>query len=300
MGNFNIDDYEKLWNRIRKERILSKIHRVGIIPVSGGDNNLYLPFHDSLCSIGQDFLAIERSVLECSEVGCQSIWIICPSSIEPLIRSRVGEAVEDALTKKRSEYQKSHTTVPNWLVKDTIYQIPIYYVRMPIVENLNYSRAIFECAKKACQVSESFSKYIVPSHFYVSFPMTVFYSPILSNIAGELSNYNRFFVRNNGKTMKDGNHYSFQFSIWDYWKIRRHLLNAETTNLSNPDSKHFSIEKIFSHLKQDEKSLFYDVEWIYEIKDWETYCEYMESGKPRHTRKSKRLFYREFLPWGDK
>ena len=45
--------------------------------------------------IAPNFLAIERAVLECATAGCETIWIVCPSDMQPLLKYRLGEMVQD-------------------------------------------------------------------------------------------------------------------------------------------------------------------------------------------------------------
>ena len=70
-------------------------HLAGIIPVAGPKLDFNLPWHDCLMPIAKDYLAIERSVLECAYAGCETIWVICDDDMQPLIRHRLGDYVND-------------------------------------------------------------------------------------------------------------------------------------------------------------------------------------------------------------
>ena len=149
---------------------LANFHMAGIIPVSGNDvEGNSVPWHRSLSQLGEDLLAVERSVLECNFAGCESIWIICNEDIQPLIKHRVGDYVVCFESITRSKY------VP--FPQTKIEQIPIFYVPIP-----SYSRAkrdsiawsILHGANEAFMVSAKISKWLVPNKYFVSFPYGIY------------------------------------------------------------------------------------------------------------------------------
>ena len=70
-------------------------HLAGIVPIDGQALDYNFPWHDCLQPIAANFLAVERAVLECATAGCETIWIVCNSKMQPLIKHRMGEMVED-------------------------------------------------------------------------------------------------------------------------------------------------------------------------------------------------------------
>ena len=94
-------------------------HLVGVIPVAGFEGDFGFPWHDCLQPIAQNYLAIERSVVECAFAGADTIWIVCNDDMQPLIRHRIGEYVQDPVWLYRSyEKHPSENQKP----------IPIFYV----------------------------------------------------------------------------------------------------------------------------------------------------------------------------
>ncbi len=83
---------------------MSSFHLAGIIPVAGKDQNFDLPWHESMMPLAKDYLAIERSVLECAYAGCETIWIVCNDDMQPLIRHRIGDYVYDPVWMYRGKY----------------------------------------------------------------------------------------------------------------------------------------------------------------------------------------------------
>jgi len=71
-----------------KSRILA-----GIIPITGRENTLGLPWDDCLQPLSYEVTALERSVYECAVMNCDSIWIICNDDTAPLIKKRIGDYV---------------------------------------------------------------------------------------------------------------------------------------------------------------------------------------------------------------
>ena len=100
---------------------INSFHLAGIVPVSGQPLDYNLPWHDCLQPIAQNFLAIERAVLECATAGCETIWVVCPSKMQPLIKYRLGEMVEDPVWVGRK-----HDYFPSESKK----AVPIFYVEV--------------------------------------------------------------------------------------------------------------------------------------------------------------------------
>ena len=67
----------------------------GIIPISGRDEKLGLPWPDCLQPISDNYMPIERSVYECALAGCDSIWIVCNDDYSPLLKKRLGDYILD-------------------------------------------------------------------------------------------------------------------------------------------------------------------------------------------------------------
>ena len=76
-------------------------HLAGIVPVSGQQLDFKMPWHDAMMPIAQNYLAVERAVVECAYAGCETIWIICHDDIQPLIRYRLGDKVNDPVWEYR-------------------------------------------------------------------------------------------------------------------------------------------------------------------------------------------------------
>ena len=87
--------------------IQSSFHLAGIVPVAGQRLDFNLPWHDSCVPIASDYLAVERAVVECAYAGCETIWIVCHDDMQPLIRNRIGEIIEDGETLQENAFIKA-------------------------------------------------------------------------------------------------------------------------------------------------------------------------------------------------
>ena len=74
------------------QNVLS-FHLAGIVPVAGQKLDFDFPWHDCLQPIAQNYLAVERAVVECAYAGCETIWITIGDGQEPLIRDLLGDFV---------------------------------------------------------------------------------------------------------------------------------------------------------------------------------------------------------------
>ena len=74
---------------------MSGFHLAGIVPIAGQSLDFDMPWHDSLMPIAQNYLAVERAVVECAYAGCETIWVVCHDDMQPLIRHRLGDYAQD-------------------------------------------------------------------------------------------------------------------------------------------------------------------------------------------------------------
>ena len=147
-------------------------HLAGIVPVAGQPLDFDFPWHDSCMPIAQNFLAAERSVMECAYAGCETIWVVCNDDIQPLIRYRLGEMVQD----------------PVWVLREHSfskrdYQKPIQIHYVPISpRDVNkrdcLSWGVIHGATIAQKICSGLSTNLGVDKFYVSWPYG-FYGPTL-------------------------------------------------------------------------------------------------------------------------
>jgi hypothetical protein len=257
-------------------------HLAGIIPVAGSKLDFNFPWHDCMMPIARDYLAIERAVLECAYAGCETIWIVCNDDMQPLIRYRLGDYVNDPVWVYRHyEYDKSE--------KKKL--IPIQYVPVhPRDRNKRdcYGWSILYGAKIADKISKGLSTWIRPDRFYVAFPYGVYphWFPRSHRPAISAAKEAKVLYRFEDKTIMDGEYLGFTFNYSDLEQFMREVkekssgLFKENTRERIPigerySYRFFTLDKVFDTI--DTSNVTYiDVEKYYRIDSWDLYCDYME------------------------
>ena len=281
-------------------------HLAGIIPIDGQTSDFNLPWHSSLMPIAPDYLAVERAVIECAHAGCKSIWIVCGDDVQPLIRYRIGDYTKDPVCFNRSKYSK----VP----KNETKEIPIFYVPTHPKDRGKrdcLAHSILYGALSAYHISNQISKWLKPKRYYVSFPYSVYSPDVLRPYRKDISSSRGFFLSREGKTIKDGEYLGFTFNESDYKKFREVIRKGTgayvagqvfkngrgpTKKLSIEErwsAKNFTLKDVFTNI-DIENCKFVELDWYFNIDNWEKYCYYMGSEKDIERPSKHLLFYREF------
>ena len=278
---------------------INSFHLAGIVPVAGKPLDFNLPWHDCLQPIAQNFLAVERAVLECATAGCETIWIVCPSKMQPLIKYRLGEMVEDPVWIGR-KFDK----FPSGSKK----AIPIYYVETHPKDQAKKDSLVWsiiygaQVAKKVCG---QLSKWVQPDKFYVGFPYGVFPSQHIRPHREIISKPGNFLLATpEGKSAMDNEFIGFAFDAKDLTKFS-HLFWTKASGLYDPDGplrdgkfptkrlplekqysgRFFTVKDIFESIDLTNPTTVIEMEWFYDISTWEGYCQYLGS---EHRTKMKR------------
>ena len=275
-------------------------HLAGIIPVNGKDFDFNMPWHDCLMPIGQNYLAIERSVVECAYAGCETIWIVCNDDMQPLIRYRLGDFVQDPVWVSRQyEFDRRGRQKP----------IPIYYV--PIYQKDRNKRdclswSVLHGADVATKVSSALSKWLAPNKFFVSFPYGVYFFSLWKEHRKSLSSAKKFMLSHEGETVRDGKYLGFTFTPEDLGKLKE-LVYKKSTGLfvSDEQTERLSVEERFSYRNFSIKDVFGDLadeefekvelEDYWPIDSWDNYCKYIAAKGQKSKRPSEYLLkYKEW------
>ena len=273
---------------------ISSFHLAGIVPVASQPLDFNFPWHDSLMPIGKDYLAVERAVLECAWAGCETIWVVCHRDMQPIIKNRIGEWIQD----------------PNWLIQKQLYmsnyyrRIPVYYVPIHPKDKdkrdcLGWS-ALYG-ALSAYHISRKISKWVIPDKFYCAFPYGVYDPSQLRKQRKKISSKAPFFLTSEGKSVKNGEYLGFTFDGEDFKVCRRELRkegtpgrNEETGRKLPPEerwsARFFPIDKVFKHVIMGAEDGF-EIEGYHKIDSWKDYTKYIASGeehiKPEHFKPKK-------------
>jgi len=288
---------------------INSFHLAGIIPCAGQPLDFKFPWHDCMIPIASNYLAIERAVLECATAGCETIWIICPSDMQPLLKHRLGEAVQDPVWISRK-----HDLYPSESRK----QIPIYYVEThPRDQDKRDSMvwSILYGAKVAKKVCNSLSQWVAPNKYYVAFPHSVYPSQYLRKYRKEISNHGNFFLlTDKGNSILDGYYIGFAFEAKELGKLIKYFWDKQTGKYdpSQPieerregkfftkllpeelrySGRFFKIEDIFNQLDSGIPTLKVEMEWYYDISSWDNLCIYLASEERKKMLRPKLPFFK--------
>ena len=260
-------------------------HLSGIIPASHPSLGFEMPWSDVMMPIAPNYVAIERAVVECAYAGCETIWIVCSDDIEPLIRKRLGDYIQDPVMLYRH--------FDDFLYDKTLRQkpIPIYYVPIS-VHDRNHKDSMgwaslhgaFTCHK----ITRNISRWLKPDMFYFAFPFGIYNIGFLREHRKKISSKKNFFLEFEGQSVLNNKPWAFTLS-WEQVKDVRHQC------LSNIQSiRDASLEEIFGYLELGDYNTL-EIPEAQEIKDWDTYCDFINNLGRKMKRPTERILkYREF------
>ena len=235
-------------------------HLAGVIPVASQPYDFNFPWHDCMQPIGQNYLAVERSILECAFAGCDTIWVVVNDDMQPLLKSRLGDYVQDPVYIYR-KYDPGHARENNR-------RIPIYYV--PIHPNDRDKRdclawSVLHGANTAYRVSISMSKWLTPAKYYVSFPYGVYDPSQLRDHRQQIMSKQRFFIEHEGKTVADDMYLGFSFDEEGYKKYRDHLRKTSTGAYKPVPTGEYPSEKL--PLEERYSARYFSLDKVFGIAD---------------------------------
>jgi len=260
-----------------------KKHLAGIIPVSGIKSDFNMPWHESLMPIGPNYLAVERSVLECAYAGCNTIWIVCSDDVTPLIRYQVGEMIQDPVYNYRHfEHNKKEFKRP----------IRIYYVPLNIRDinkRDNLAWSAIHGAKTANKILRKISFHLAPDKFWISWPYGYTNPYLLREVRKDL-NTGHVMLSYNDQTAKDNLYLGLTL---DLDQIEQLIVESKTRSTGmwvDPETRkeRYSIEKRFSYKNFTLQQVFemlecssykrLMVEDYYNLDSWSDYCKFLSEN----------------------
>ena len=279
---------------------MSNLHLAGIVPIAGLKTNFDLPTPDCLIPIGKGFVAIQKAVVECAMAGCNTIWIVANDDLAPLVRKVVGEWIYDPVYYDR----------PVAFSSEQRKEIPIYYVPIHPKDRDrrdSYGWSILYGIYSAWRTATNISRWVAPDRYYISFPMGMHNIYDVRRYRRQIASRGRnFFLSYEGQTAKEGLPISFTMSGVDFQLCRRDV-NRKTTREYLPpadgedypsrklplaerwSARHFELKDVLD--KVDTKGAeIVQVEWFYNISDWDTYCRFLSGNNvietpPKHLTK---------------
>jgi len=254
-------------------------HLAGVVPVAGPKLDFQFPWHDCMQPIAKNYLAIERAVVECAYAGCETIWVVCNDDMQPLIKHRMGDYIEDPYYLEKAKFVKYPSEHRR--------QIPIFY--SPIHpkdrdrrDSLGWSA--LHGALTAFVMSNKISKWLSPSRYYIAFPYGVYPPDIIKRSRKRISSEKPFFLSYNNLTIKDGEYLGFTMDAKEYISYVNYVKNTctggdKSLKISERwSSRHFGLDKIFKNAIVDKLNTL-ETNWYFRIDCWENYKIYLSSNE---------------------
>lgn len=275
---------------------LSNFHLAGVVPVAGPKLDFGFPWHDCMQPIAQNYLAVERAVVECACAGCETIWVVCNDDMQSVIKKRMGDYIEDPYHLERHVYVRYPSQHRR--------QIPIFYTPIHPKDRErrdSYGWSVLHGALTAFIMSSKISKWLVPSRYYVSFPYGVYDPSSVRDIRKRISSKEPIFLSHNGKTIKDGEYLGFTMNASEYndylWNVKNKCTGGDKilSREKRWSSRHFLLDEIFDCAIINESSVK-NIDWYYKIDSWENYRNFLVSEESKLLRKpgSKMFSYHEY------
>lgn len=289
-------------------------HLAGVIPCVAQRRELGFPWDDYLHPVGDDYLAVERSVAECAFVGCNTIWIILDRRSQPIIKKRIGESIIEPMSHFRA---KENCNLGHR------FEIPIYYV--PIHPKDAYQRdsqiwSMIYGSRVANRVSGLMSDWLRPNRFYVSNPYGLYKVRPLGKQKRSVRSKKRFFVSHKGQDYRDGLYTAFTYTsqeVEKWYKIFRSkevrqydpsTFEARHANGAPKNPRRLPIEKRYSGRRMKLEDVFaetdlydgceevveYEIDHYGNIDNWKNYVEYLKNADWIE-RKPKGLFSNRYF-----
>lgn len=287
----------------------SAFHLAGIVPIAGFESDFGFPWHDCLQPLASDYVAAEAAVVEAAFAGCETIWIVCNDDMQPLIRHRLGDYVQDPVWIHRGykKYPKEHRK-----------RIPIFYVPIHPKDYMQrdcYAWSILHGATTAWRIAKTLSKWVVPRKYYVSFPYGIYPPETIREHRSTISSDKNFYLSYGGRTFKDGEYLGFSFGEEDY-KMFRDVIRTGTGKIvpgtfsygeekkflptkQKYSARHFSLDKVFKDAKMD-TAVGVELPWYYPIDNWENLTTFLGSDERKVVERPHEAFlkYKELNPIG--
>lgn len=233
----------------------SSKHIAGIIPVAKSQSDIDLIMHHSVLPISNNFYNIQRSIVECAYIGCNTIWVVCEDSYAPLIKKVCGDFVVNMHDYERSAFTKYPT--------ENRRVIPIFYTPLSFKhrDKKGIGVSVLDGVYASFHVSSNISKWVVPYKYYVSSPYGV-YSPQVKR-ADAKADHN-LFLSHNGLTALDGENLGFCLGVEEV-KHCSYLYKKKNVNSV------FTLDNILDNdiVRRNVKTV--EVEKYYNIENWDGY-----------------------------
>lgn len=244
-----------------KNEMTSSKHIAGIIPVSKVETDMNLVLHPSMLPIDSDFYAIQRSIVECSYMGCKTIWVVCDESIAPLLKKVCGDFVLSLTQHERAKFANFSSELKRHV---PIFYVPVSYKHM---NKKGLGVSVMEGVYASYTVSDKLSKWVTPYRYYVSMPYGA-YHPKNVDVRSIVKNNESMFLTHDGESALTGANLGFSFSVRQF-KHCSYLFKRMDVKTN------YTLDKVFGDAIMYENSESYELDYYKDISTWDGYRSYM-------------------------
>tara|TARA_R100000234_G_C5002425_1_gene180967 strand:- start:437 stop:1171 length:735 start_codon:yes stop_codon:yes gene_type:complete len=235
----------------------------GIVPIAGHSSDMKFPWHHAMMPYDKDKTLVQNAVYTCAIAGCKSIWLVCNHDIQPIIKSLVGDSIEDPVYKFRShsKYAGEHKR-----------RIPIFYVPLSPRDlrnknNISWS-AIFGCMT-AKKIFGQISTYTAPDRYFVSWPYAILNNSSLRQHRKTISKKSLIFS-SAGSSVATNDFLPFCFSNLELDELYAHCYKLNNPYVDAVPFSELSISDVFYPLL-DNETLEADLRYR-RVSSWDDYC----------------------------
>lgn len=266
----------------------SSFHLAGIVPVDGEALDFKMPWHDCMMPIAPNYTMIERAILECAWAGCETIWVVCPPTIMPLLKHKVGNFVYEPV---KSYWLEDH---PSLGKIQAFERIPIFYVstlEKHIGKRDSLGFSILQGAYHAYYIGYKMSKWLLPNLYYVAFPYGIYHPKQLKKHRMAMMHEKNFLLTSkDGKTIKDGEYLGFTFTRSQFKQFR----DIVKTKKPGPNPKIYTLDDIYGGDTINEYEPIPILNYA-NAGSWKGYEKFISSGQSKHyTENSIKRYFKDF------
>jgi hypothetical protein len=244
-----------------KSEMTSSKHIAGIVPVSKVNTDINLVLHPSMLPLQNDFYAIQRSIAECSYMGCKTIWVVCDESVAPLIKKVCGDFVLSLTQHERAKFANFSSELKRHV---PIFYVPLSYKHM---NKKGIGVSVMDGVYASYTISDKISKWIAPYRYYVSNPYGVYY-PKNVELRQLVKDNESVFMTHKGQGVLQGENLGFSFSVRQF-KHCSYLFKRMDVKSD------YTLDKVFGDAIMNENSETYEVDYYHNISTWNGYQQYM-------------------------
>jgi hypothetical protein len=268
----------------------SHTHTAGIIPIANLPTDINSPVPEILLPVSNGLTAIQKSVFECAMAGCSTIWIVANNDLAPIVRKTIGDWTYDPVYYERKFYK---------FYADHRKEVPIYYVPIHPKDRDrrdSYGWSALYGVYTAWYTAYKISKWILPNNYFISFPMSMYDIYDIRKYRKQIANPKaNFFLTYKGQSVRENICTPFTMKGEDFKKCRKSINQKTTREFLPPllgqkypsqklpisqrwSARQFSIQDVFAEV-DDTQANRVELDWYYDISEWDQYRLYMGSEK---------------------